>query len=81
MSTLQFYHRNECHLCEDMWAGLLELQKQYGFVLESIDIDATTELKARYGDKIPVLAAGEKILCNYYLDPVSLQAFLNLPGD
>ena len=31
---LKLYVRQDCHLCEDMHAQLLELQGEYGFDLE-----------------------------------------------
>jgi hypothetical protein len=44
------------------------LQKQYGFALNVVDIDADSFLKLRYGTKIPVLAVGEQELCHYQLN-------------
>jgi hypothetical protein len=76
---LTFYFRQECHLCEEMWQ---ELQQMPGFgslSVERIDITARESLERRFGTLIPVLAAGERILCNYYLDPMSLRPFL--PAD
>ncbi|OOZ37372.1 glutaredoxin family protein [Solemya velesiana gill symbiont] len=70
------YTRNGCHLCEDMRWQLVEMQKERGFEFNEIDIDADPELEKRYGTLIPVLALGEKVLCNYYLDPVAVNETL-----
>lgn len=74
--NLKFYHRQECHLCEDMRLDLESFKEEEEFEFEAIDIDSSSMLRDKYGTLIPVLAAGDEILCNYYLDPMSLRAFL-----
>lgn len=67
-STLTLYTRVGCHLCEEMKQQLEPFQKQYGFSLNVVDIEADSYLKLRYGEKIPVLVAGERELCHYRLN-------------
>ncbi|MCP3870824.1 MAG: glutaredoxin family protein [Gammaproteobacteria bacterium] len=74
---LYFYHRQGCHLCEDMWLQIQEMQQQRTFEVESVDVDLDAELSGRFGSLVPVLAAGNEILCNYYLDPVALRSHLD----
>jgi len=73
---LTFYFRQGCHLCDDMWQLLLEQQQESGFQLQAMDVDSSPELQSRFGTLIPVLASGEDIICNYYLDLVALNGFL-----
>lgn len=67
-STLTLYTRVGCRLCEEMKQQLEPFQKQYGFSLNVVDIEADSYLKLRYGEKIPVLVAGERELCHYQLN-------------
>jgi hypothetical protein len=64
-----------------MWLELQSFQEEWSFELEAIDIDRSTGLQEKYGTLIPVLAAGDEVLCNYYFDPMSLKQFLNKPVD
>jgi len=43
-------------------------QRKYGFSLNVVDIDADSYLKLRYGERVPVLAAGEHEICHYQLN-------------
>ena len=56
--VLTLYSRFHCHLCQDMLALLQERQADFGFQLEVVDIDSDPELVKRYGEKVPVSAAG-----------------------
>lgn len=75
--ALVFYYRNGCHLCEDMWQLLREFQQEHPFTLESVDIDLDGALRERFGTLVPVLAAGDQVICHYYLDPVALSRHLD----
>ncbi len=62
MPTVLLYMRDGCHLCEetrDVMQAALEARVLRGEPIarvREVDIDADPELKARYGDLIPVLA-------------------------
>lgn len=70
--TLTLYTKVGCHLCEDMKQQLELLQQDYDFYLHLVDIEADHVLKLQYGERIPVLTAGEKEICHYHLN----EAFL-----
>jgi glutaredoxin len=53
--TLTLYSKPGCHLCEDVRALLDELQPEFGFRLDEIDITRDADLFARYRYDIPVL--------------------------
>ena len=57
---LTLYSKPQCHLCEDLRALLEELQAEYGFTIEEIDITRDTALFARYRYEIPVLMRNGK---------------------
>jgi len=74
--TLTLYSRNYCHLCEEMIEALRDLQGLVRFEIAIIDVDSDPELERRHGDKVPVLAHGERELCHYRLIPSAVTAYL-----
>lgn len=77
MLELCLYNRVGCHLCEDMWQQLQALQSEYDFSIKVIDVDKNADLCQRYGDKVPVLIAGQIELCHYFLDEAGLRHYLD----
>ncbi|MDM8558705.1 glutaredoxin family protein [Candidatus Parabeggiatoa sp. HSG14] len=66
--TLTLYTRVGCHLCEEMKLQLTPFQQEYGFSLNVVSIDTDSYLRLRYGERVPVLAAGEREICHYHLN-------------
>jgi glutaredoxin len=75
-AKLTVYSRHDCHLCEEMIAGLQELQARFHFQLQVVDVDADPELERRYGAGVPVLTHGERELCRHFLDRAAVTEFL-----
>lgn len=73
---LTLYSRSYCHLCDDMVVRLRQLQAGIRFEFDVVDVDRDPVLERRYGDKVPVLACGERELCHYFLDLAVITAFL-----
>jgi thioredoxin reductase (NADPH) len=76
LHTLTVYSRGYCHLCEEMLEALRGLQGLFQFEIAVIDVDSDPELERRHGDKVPVLMHGERELCRYALDAVTVTAYL-----
>lgn len=76
MRSLTLYSRAYCHLCHDMQAALEALRGEFEFELRVLDVDADPALLARYDELVPVLAAGERELCHYFLDDAAVRAYL-----
>lgn len=74
--TLTVYSRNYCHLCDEMIAGLRELQTGFQFGLDIVDVDSRPELEQCYGDKVPVLTCGDTEICHYRLEPAVISEYL-----
>ncbi len=76
MTGLVLYHRPGCHLCEQMLAALYVT---YGDEIEVslVDVDSDPTLKERYGLRIPVLAAEDKVICEARLDEAVLDAYFH----
>ncbi len=73
---LTLYSRAYCHLCHDMQVALESLRGEYEFELQVLDVDADPLLLARYDERVPVLVAGERELCHYFLDAAAVRAHL-----
>jgi len=76
LPRLTVYGRGYCHLCDEMVAALRSFPAGRAFEVEVVDVDASPELEARYGDRVPVLAADGRELCHFRLDPDALTAYL-----
>ena len=74
---LTLYTRPGCHLCEDMAQALAELASTMSFSLRSIEIDGDAELERLYGTRVPVLMLADRLICEYFLDPHTLQQVLS----
>ena len=75
-AVLTLYGRTYCHLCDDMAAALAPLAEAHGCAVEVVDVDASPELEARYGERVPVLVHDGVELCHYFLDPERVRARL-----
>lgn len=60
--TVTLYSRPGCHLCETAREILEELQQQWNFTIEEINIDLDDQLTEQYGIMIPVVVLdGEEL--------------------
>jgi glutaredoxin len=77
--TLTLYSKPQCHLCEDLRTQLDELQPEYGFTLEEIDITRDADLFGQYRYAIPVLMKDGKEIARGRVTDRELIALLK-PG-
>ena len=54
-ARLQLLTRAGCHLCEVAAETVTRLGAAAGLVPEMVDVDAHDELRAEYGDRVPVV--------------------------
>ena len=73
---LTLYSRNNCHLCDEMLAGLATLRGEFGFAVDVVDVDGDAALKRRFGALVPVLMHAATELCHYHLDAGKVRAYL-----
>lgn len=78
---LTLYSRLGCHLCEDMEAALPPYLEQSGIALDIIYIDKNDQLEQLYGTLVPVLKAGDREICHYFLDIKALQQYISEVGN
>lgn len=75
---LTFYFRDGCSLCEAVLEELEPYRRRFGFELEAVDVDGEPELRARYGQIVPVLTGPDGTeICRYFLDPPKLERYLS----
>ena len=72
--------REWCHLCHDLLDALRPLQGELGFEVEVLDVDAFPELEAEWSEKAPVVLAGGRELCHYFLDEAAVRAHFQRIG-
>jgi hypothetical protein len=73
---LTVYSRTYCHLCDEMIAGLRELQARFRFRVRIVDVDSDSELEARYGEDVPVVVHGARELCRHRLETSRVTDYL-----
>ena len=77
MRRLRLYHRQDCHLCEEMLERLAPYQNSGHLSLELIDIDHRAEAWSAYRTRIPVLESPEgECLSEHFLDEDALLSYL-----
>jgi len=80
--TLTLLTRAYCHLCDEMLAAVTPLAAASGATLAVIDVDANPWLERLYGDRVPVLFAGDpeagRELCHGRLDRKQVEAALQV---
>lgn len=75
MKELVLYSRPGCHLCENLLEELLPLLRGRAGLRE-VNIDTDPALRARFDVRVPVLAAGDEVISEAFLDRDAVQAFL-----
>lgn len=72
--------RSWCHLCDEMRDALQPMLDARGVECVEIDVDSDPVLDARFGERVPVLIAGDaadgREICHLSLDPAEVQAAL-----
>ncbi|CAM3504969.1 glutaredoxin family protein [Deinococcus frigens] len=68
LPLLTLYTRTGCHLCEQAQEHLTRLE----FRVQLLDVDSRAEWRRQYGDDVPVLALGERVLARGVLSPARL---------
>ena len=70
---LTLYTRAGCHLCEEMKSALAPLVAEFGARLTEVDVDQSEELRAQYGNDVPVLILGSQKVAKHRMDAGQLR--------
>ncbi len=74
--TLSLYSKPGCHLCADLRTLLDELQAEFDYAIEEVDITTDDALFARYRHEIPVLLMNGEELGRGRIDESQLRVLL-----
>lgn len=70
------YHREGCHLCEQMVASLFQLQDELGYKIKQIDIETDSLLREKYAVDIPVVTYQGEVILYHFFDETELRKAL-----
>ena len=79
-ARLQLMTRTGCHLCEVAAETLARLADEAGLVPQLVDVDADDELRAEYGDRVPVVLVDGTEHSYFTVDVPRLRKDLGLTG-
>jgi len=70
------YHRQGCHLCDDVVASLSQLQNELRYKVKLIDIDEDATLRDKYNADVPVVMLNDEVIFYHFFDEKALRAVL-----
>lgn len=74
--TVTLLTRVDCHLCEQARPVLATICAEYGAALVEVDVDADPELRAEYGDRLPVFLVDGREHGYWRVEPDRLRSAL-----
>jgi hypothetical protein len=76
---LQLLTRTGCHLCEVAAETLERIAAEAGLEVRRVDVDGDDELRAEYGDRVPVVLLEGREHSYFTVDVPRLRRDLQLP--
>jgi glutaredoxin len=80
MPQLTLYTKTDCSLCADAARALERVRARTPFDLAVVDIERDAELRARYGERIPVVLVDGEPAFEYVVDERELEDRLVAAG-
>ncbi|WP_422678144.1 glutaredoxin family protein [Blastococcus brunescens] len=77
-ARLQLLTRAGCHLCEVAAETVTRIGAEAGLVPEAVDVDADPDLRAEYGDRVPVVLLDGREHSYFTVDVVRLRRDLGI---
>jgi glutaredoxin len=74
------YTRTLCPLCDHALELLRRYQSEYGFTIETRDVDQSEQLACDYGNCVPVVAINGKVRFRGQVNEILLRRLLEAPG-
>lgn len=71
--------RAGCHLCADAEAAVARICAETGTGWDTLDVDGDPELRAEYGDQVPVVLLDGREHASFRVDEARLRADLTAP--
>ncbi len=73
---VRLYTRTNCHLCEVARADLERICGDLAIAFDAVDVDGDPELRAEYGDRVPVIMVDAREHGCFQVDEPRLRAAL-----
>jgi len=70
------YTRRDCGLCAEMRAALHAAAGPRPYRCHLVDVDEDPALRRRFGERVPVLVAGGRVLCEAHFDESRVREYL-----
>ena len=77
LARVTLYHAAKCHLCERALEVVREVQVEFAFELELIDVGGDPELEAQYREHLPVVEVDGERVFTYFVDAEALRRRLS----
>jgi glutaredoxin len=77
LARVTLYHAANCHLCERALEVVREVQVEFAFELELIDVGGDPELEAQYREHLPVVEVDGDRVFTYFVDAEALRRRLS----
>lgn len=76
-ARVRLYTRARCHLCDLLRAELAPLAAEYAAEVDEIDVDTDPEVRAEYGDRVPVVVVDGREVGYFTVPAAALRAALS----
>jgi glutaredoxin len=76
MTDITLLTRPGCHLCEEARAIVEAAASETGAAFRELNVDDDRELRAEYGDMVPVVLLNGRTHGYFHIDPARLYAAL-----
>ncbi len=70
-----------CHLCTEAESTVARLAAELGFGWDTVDVDGSTELQDKYGDRVPVIVLDGREHGYWRVEEDRLRRALEKPRD
>jgi glutaredoxin len=80
MPRLTLYTKPDCSLCAAAAAALARVRERAAFDLDVVDISPDPQLRATYGERIPVVLVDGELVFEYEVDERALEHRLAATG-
>ncbi|WP_111766623.1 glutaredoxin family protein [Nakamurella deserti] len=68
MTAVTLIGRRGCHLCEEARVEVLAALARQPFTLTELDVDSDPELRAEYGEQVPVVLVDDEMFSYFDVD-------------
>jgi glutaredoxin len=80
MPRVTLYTKPDCPLCDTAAEALARVRARAPFDLDVVDISPEPELRARYGERVPVVLVDGEPMFDYEVDERALEDRLSAAG-